>query len=113
MWVVDSTDRERIGESRVELRNFTRSHNESPAVYLILANKQDVPGALTPEEISEQMKLAGLKQESWHVQPICALTGEGIVEGFEWLIREAEKAGPTVAASHDLRTKALTDAGYM
>ena len=41
----------------------------------MLANKQDVEGAMTAMEISQSLKLHGLKQQSWQIQACSAVTG--------------------------------------
>jgi ADP-ribosylation factor-like protein 1 len=52
---------------------------------LVFCNKQDVQGALKPEEISEQLGLAGAeKTRPWSVRGSCALKGEGLEEGLDW-----------------------------
>ena len=52
---------------------------------LVFCNKQDVDGALKPEEISEQLGLAGAeKTRQWSVRGSCATKGEGLEEGLDW-----------------------------
>jgi ADP-ribosylation factor-like protein 1 len=54
---------------------------------LVFCNKQDVEGALKPEEISEQLGLAGgEKGRDWSVRGSCAVKGEGIEEGLDWCV---------------------------
>jgi signal recognition particle receptor subunit beta len=54
---------------------------------LIFANKQDLPNALTSNEIKEKLNLSKLDQmqTKWHVQPSAATKSEGLEEGFRWL----------------------------
>ncbi len=62
---------------------------ESPelanAVILVFANKQDLPNALKGEEVANGLEMHKIKTHTWHVQPTCATSGEGLDEGFEWL----------------------------
>jgi hypothetical protein len=52
---------------------------------LVFCNKQDVGGALKPEEISEQLGLAGgEKTRPWSVRGSCATKGEGLEDGLDW-----------------------------
>jgi len=51
---------------------------------LILANKQDLPDALTPTNISETLHLTDIKNRSWSIQKTSAITGEGLDIGFDW-----------------------------
>ena len=48
---------------------------------VILANKQDVPNALKSHQLIEMLELEEIKSNPWHVQEICAVTGEGLYEG--------------------------------
>ena len=54
---------------------------------LVFCNKQDVEDALKPEEISEELGLAGgEKGRDWSVRGSCAVKGEGIEEGLDWCV---------------------------
>lgn len=54
---------------------------------LVFCNKQDADGAMKPEEISEQLGLAGgEKSREWSVRGSCALKGEGLEEGLDWWV---------------------------
>ena len=55
---------------------------------LVLANKQDVKGCMTAAEISQQLQLTELKKHTWNIQSCCALTGEGLSEGLEWMTQQ-------------------------
>ena len=53
----------------------------------MFCNKQDVPGALKPEEISEKLGLAGgEKKREWSVRGSCATKGEGLEDGLDWYV---------------------------
>jgi ADP-ribosylation factor-like protein 1 len=54
---------------------------------LVFCNKQDVPGALKPEDISEKLGLAGgEKSRPWSVRGSCATKGEGLEDGLDWYV---------------------------
>lgn len=53
------------------------------AVVLVLANKQDLPGAMTAAEMTQALALASLRSRDWYIQSTCATAGQGIYEG-EW-----------------------------
>ncbi len=56
------------------------NHEElANAAVLIYANKQDVKDCMSAAEISKQLDLTGIKNQQWHIQSCCALTGEGYV----------------------------------
>ena len=61
-------------------------HNElKDAVILIFANKADMPTARDPDELTEIYGFNEIQDHEWKVQPCCALTGEGLGEGLDWL----------------------------
>ena len=77
--VVDSTDRERLSITKEELYSMLAHEDLRRAAVLVLANKQDLKGAMTAAEISAQLNLTTVKDHPWHIQACCALTGEGYV----------------------------------
>ncbi|XP_027489595.1 ADP-ribosylation factor-like protein 2, partial [Corapipo altera] len=46
VWVVDSSDRQRLQVCAAELRALLREERLAGATLLVFANKQDLPGAL-------------------------------------------------------------------
>jgi len=55
---------------------------------LVFCNKQDVEGALKPDNISEQLGLAGREtSRPWSVRGSCATEGEGLEEGLDWSVQ--------------------------
>ncbi len=57
IFVVDSSDREKMPRAQEELHRVITDEELSQAPVLIFANKQDVPGALTEQEVYEQLRL--------------------------------------------------------
>ncbi|CAI4217947.1 unnamed protein product [Parascedosporium putredinis] len=53
IWVVDATDRLRIGDCKEELHNLLMEERLSGASLLVFANKVDVTGCMTKDEIIE------------------------------------------------------------
>ena len=51
---------------------------------LVFANKQDA-AVYSVVEIADKMNLSQMRDREWHIQGACALTGEGLFEGFDWL----------------------------
>ncbi|KAG8238055.1 hypothetical protein J437_LFUL018016 [Ladona fulva] len=89
--VVDSTDRERLSVTREELYRMLAQEELSKAAVLIFANKQDVKGSLSAAEISRQLDLTSIKGHRWQIQSCCALTGEGLYQGLEWMCSHLKK----------------------
>mmetsp|Transcript_59280 Transcript_59280/g.120524 ORF Transcript_59280/g.120524 Transcript_59280/m.120524 type:complete len:161 (-) Transcript_59280:225-707(-) len=90
IFVLDSSDRKRVQEAREELWNMLRDTELEQAACLILANKQDLPEAMSCKEVAEELQLHELRSHRGrhHVQPTSAAHGEGIYEGLDWLSRE-------------------------
>ena len=53
MYVVDSADKERLDVARQELELMLQEEELKGAPVLILANKQDLPGAMNEMEVSK------------------------------------------------------------
>ena len=89
LYVVDSTDRERIGETS-EILQFVLSGKSLQELksLLILANKQDLPDAMSAAEIRDRMKLDQIirKDIKWNVIGTSGTTGDGLYEAFDWVI---------------------------
>ncbi|KAI0383408.1 ADP-ribosylation factor 6 [Hypomontagnella monticulosa] len=85
IFVVDSADTKRMEEARVELHRIINDREMKDCLLLVFANKQDAPGALDPVKVKDRMALDTLKDRIYYVQPSCATTGEGLLEGLAWL----------------------------
>lgn len=83
--MVDSNDRDRIGEAREELMRMLSEDELRDAALLIFANKQDLPNAMSTAEMTEKLGLHSLRQRSWYIQAACATSGDGLYEGLDWL----------------------------
>ena len=53
IFVVDASDRERIQKAQEELHRVISDEELAGAPVLVFANKQDLPGAMTEEEMYE------------------------------------------------------------
>mmetsp|Transcript_79386 Transcript_79386/g.224721 ORF Transcript_79386/g.224721 Transcript_79386/m.224721 type:complete len:210 (-) Transcript_79386:197-826(-) len=86
IFVVDSSDRDRIEEANEELLKMLHREEMRDAVLLVLANKQDLPDAMTTAELTTKLGLHGLgRSRKWLVQETCATVGDGLYEGLDWL----------------------------
>jgi len=85
IFVVDSNDRERVGEARDELQRMLNEDELRDALLLVFANKQDLPNAMVATEIIDKLGLQSLRQRNWFMQATCATSGDGLYEGLEWL----------------------------
>ncbi|KAF6827167.1 ADP-ribosylation factor [Colletotrichum plurivorum] len=96
IFVIDSSDRARIEEAKSELHRIINDREMKDSLLLVFANKQDINGAMKPQEVTEALQLSKLKDKVWYVVPSCATTGEGLLEGLAWLSNNV-KAPPAPA----------------
>ncbi|KAL6044713.1 Arf GTPase arf1 [Balamuthia mandrillaris] len=85
IFVVDSNDRERIGEASEELQKMLREDELREAAVLVLANKQDLPNAMSVAEVTDKLGLHSMRNRKWYIQATCATSGDGLYEGLDWL----------------------------
>lgn len=86
IFVIDSTDIERLGTAADELAAMLNEDELRDAALLVFANKQDQPGAKGAGEISEALKLGELRDRNWSIVACSAIDGKGINEGMDWLV---------------------------
>ena len=91
IWVVDSSDRERIDTCRRELLDLLQQEKLIGASLVIFANKQDLGGALTLEQIKDAFGLereVKFEKRHWAIFPCSAVTGDGLVQGIDWIVND-------------------------
>jgi len=94
IFVLDASSRDRISESKMELVKLLSEKELKDAALLILANKQDVSGCASLEEITDLFSLYKLCcGRSWHIQACDAKSGNGLQDGLDWLCRQLVAAG--------------------
>lgn len=88
-WVVDSSDLHRLSDCREELHKLLSEDRLAGASLLVIANKQDVPGAATPLEISKLLNV-----EEISMKRHCAIFGcsafdaSSVSESVNWIIHD-------------------------
>merc|ERR1711879_491294 len=87
IFVVDSSDRDRVEDAREELTKMLSEEELRDAVLLVFANKQDLPDAMTATELTDKLGLHNLRHRQWYIQSACATSGDGLYEGLDWLSR--------------------------
>ncbi|NXF32623.1 ARL14 protein, partial [Nyctibius bracteatus] len=97
LYVVDSSDKRRLEESKQEFELVLKNEFIKRVPVIVLANKQDLPGALSAAEITRRFNVMKYcSDRNWYVQPCCAVTGEGLSEALNIL---------TTFAKHYSRSK--------
>ena len=86
IYVVDSLDVDRLEESKQELFRIVTDKELTNCLLVVLANKQDVDGAVKPKDLIERFQLNKLTGEhTWSVIPTIAIDGTGLVETLNWI----------------------------
>ncbi|KAL6139092.1 hypothetical protein ACLB2K_064369 [Fragaria x ananassa] len=85
IFVVDSTDRDLVVEARDELHRMLNEDELRDAVLLVFTNKLDLPNAMNAAELTKKLGLHSLRERHWYIQSTCAISGEGLYEGLDWL----------------------------
>lgn len=88
IYVIDSSDEERVEETGVELNQLVEEEKLAGVPVLVFANKQDLDTAMSAAEISSALSLTNLRDRQWHIQPCSAQTGEGIQKGLDWVMKQ-------------------------
>ena len=107
--MVDSTDVARLQDCKNELDVILKEEKLVDASLLVLANKQDVEGAMSGRDIAEALGLVNIgssnsvsvsssevlsgmtsnsSKRRWRVQKCSATTGDGILDGFEFITED-------------------------
>jgi len=97
IFVVDSSDTERIQEAKSELDGLLSEPELAKSVLLILCNKCDISLSLSTGELAEALQLDRMRKRQWFITPTIANKGVGLVEGLNWLA-DALKANKAVWA---------------
>jgi small GTP-binding protein len=66
IFVVDSSDKDRVDDAREELMKILGEEELKDAVLLVFANKQDV-GVMSVPEITEKLGLHTLSGREWYI----------------------------------------------
>ena len=78
-----------LQDCKKELMQLLVQEKLAGATLFIFCNKQDVAGALSPQEIRDTLeldKLEGCKGRNWSIMPCSAMTGDGLLEGIDWMV---------------------------
>lgn len=86
VFVVDAAEAERMEEAKAELHRITRLAENQGVPVLVLANKQDLDGAMSATEVEKVLALHEFSSSTLHhTQGCSALDGQGLQPGLEKL----------------------------
>ena len=104
LFVIDSTDEERMGDIKDEIKRTLKMDELRHSKVLVLANKQDIEDALTAEEVGKRLEIHNYKHEQGAIPvfPTCAMTGQGLWEAIDWLESEIVRGRSKQRAENEL-----------
>jgi small GTP-binding protein len=97
IFVVDSVDKDRINDDenddsvKYEISRLLANDELKNAIFLIFANKQDLPQAVNPQILADLIGLDKIKNRPWNIQGADAVKGNGLYEGLDWLVSTLPK----------------------
>eukprot|EP00997_Jenningsia_sp_PLL12_P007157 NODE_3769_length_733_cov_102.312865_g3172_i0.p1 GENE.NODE_3769_length_733_cov_102.312865_g3172_i0~~NODE_3769_length_733_cov_102.312865_g3172_i0.p1 ORF type:complete len:179 (-),score=54.86 NODE_3769_length_733_cov_102.312865_g3172_i0:136-672(-) len=89
VYVVDSSDFDRIQLSRKELHKLLESKNLAGLPILVALNKIDLEPHMSKEEVIKDLHLQYVTDNPWIVVPISALRQINIGEVVDWLVKNS------------------------
>eukprot|EP00455_Lapot_gusevi_P008362 TRINITY_DN13633_c0_g2_i6.p1 TRINITY_DN13633_c0_g2~~TRINITY_DN13633_c0_g2_i6.p1 ORF type:complete len:184 (-),score=15.94 TRINITY_DN13633_c0_g2_i6:382-933(-) len=101
VFVIDATDRDRVtaaasllqyGSTVFWLNTILSEDLLLGRPLLIFANKQDLPNCMPESEIIECLGLNKISGRQWKLQPCSVVTGQGLEEGWNWIISQVGAA---------------------
>ncbi|KAF9180089.1 Arf GTPase arf1 [Haplosporangium sp. Z 27] len=92
IFVVDSRYESRVSEAREELARILEDIESEEGAradvpLLVYANKQDLRHTMTVAEVRDALGLNSIRGREWHIQGTVAITGEGLYDGLDWLLK--------------------------
>jgi len=90
VWVVDCSDRSRLEICKQEMSQLLLEERLDGATLLVLANKQDLPGAAKVEEVRKLLELDQIKTHHWQICPCSAIgdSTEILQKPLYWLTED-------------------------
>ncbi|KAL7720766.1 ADP-ribosylation factor [Entamoeba marina] len=88
IFILDSSNQDGFNEEIELLSILLQDELLKDAILLIYSNKQDLPNALPTEIVVDGLNLNEIKNRKWFCQPSCTITGEGLLEGMDWIYEQ-------------------------
>jgi ADP-ribosylation factor 1/2 len=102
MFVVDSTDVDRMDEAKQVLQSMINEDDLLHTVLMVMANKQDAKGAMDGPAVAEALDLNTVQSRPCSIIESSATEGTGLEDALDWLsqaIKEQAKRKKAVATS--------------
>ena len=90
VFVLDSADHSKIPAAKTELHNLLEKPLLAGIPLLVLGNKNDLPGALTLDQMVEQLGLASISSREVAYYSISAKNSVNLDVTLNWLIKQGQ-----------------------
>jgi len=96
VFVIDASDHKRIDEAVNTLKSVCREPELEGSILLVLANKQDIPGAMEAKDIKAKIEGFIGQKRVWECLPTTTKIagGELVQQSFWWLGRQIREKKP-------------------
>lgn len=90
VYIVDAVDTEIMPEAIDEFQRMTKEPQLQNCIFMLLGNKQDLPNALSMQEIERRFDVKSVNQ-TVYVQGVCVTSNDGVHEAFHWLTEQLKQ----------------------
>ncbi|EET00484.1 ADP-ribosylation factor(Arf)/Arf-like (Arl) small GTPase [Giardia duodenalis] len=93
IFVVDAADhsKARMEEARIALEGVLTAPELAGVPVLVLANKQDIDGAMSGDTVANMLNLQNVKDHEIKVVETVGTTGKGLDDALKWLSAAVER----------------------
>jgi len=95
IYVMDAAAESSFEDAKSALEKVLRHEDLKGAPVLLFANKQDLPGVISDEELSGRVHLKELNDRPYRCHAVSAYDGRGIKSGIDWLVEQMERSKRT------------------
>uniref|UniRef100_J3LPF7 Uncharacterized protein n=2 Tax=Oryza brachyantha TaxID=4533 RepID=J3LPF7_ORYBR len=95
IYVIDAAAASSFEDAKSALEKVLRHEDLKGAPLLIFANKQDLAGVITDEELARYLHLKELDERPYMFQAVSAYDGRGIKSGIDWVVEQMERSKRT------------------
>ena len=91
IWVVDSANIRRLEDCKQEIHKLLQEECLGSSYAFKFGNKQDLPGAVTTEDIVQILDLESIKTHHCKIYKTSAITAENLLQGINWIVEDISK----------------------
>ena len=92
LFVVDANKPDRFEEAKIALDKPLGSRETFGAPVLVMANKCDIPTAVSAEEVASSLGLSAVTSRPHKVLQVSNYSGQGIADGLSWLVSSVQQS---------------------